>query len=161
MIYTAWLLALILLTWFFNYFLDRQHNPNQELTTHPNGQREVILQRNRVGHYVVSGTINGRSVVFLLDTGATVVAIPEFIAQRLNLARGMPVQVSTANGTVTSYSTQLENVALGPIELHQVKATINPQMQENEVLLGMSFLKKLEFTQRDDTLILRQINDDQ
>ena len=84
------------------------------------------------------------------------IALPEHIANQLRLEKGVPIQMVTANGTVTSYSTQLERVALGPIELNQVSATINPHMQEDEVLLGMSFLKKLEFTQRGDILILRQ-----
>ena len=158
MIYVAWILALILLTWFFNLFLERQSNPNQKIVgqQHADGSREVTLQRNQGGHYVATGTINGMPVVFLLDTGATMIALPEHIANQLRLEKGVPIQMVTANGTVTSYSTQLERVALGPIELNQVSATINPHMQEDEVLLGMSFLKKLEFTQRGDILILRQ-----
>jgi aspartyl protease family protein len=159
MIYAAWIVALLLLTLLFNHFLEQQHNPNQELTvqSYPNGTREVVLQRNRFGHYVASGTLNGMPVVFLLDTGATILSIPETIARRLNLSRGTPMEVSTANGTVTTYSTTIDKVALGPIELQQVTASINPHTQEDEVLLGMSFLKQLEFTQRGDTLIILQI----
>jgi len=160
MIVVAWLLALGLLTLFFNDFLDKQHNPNQDLNTQYNqdGTREVILQRNRSGHYVTKGTINGQPVVFFLDTGATIVSIPEPVARRLNLQRGVEMLANTANGTVTTYSSELDSVAVGEIELYRVRASINPQMQGDEILLGMSFLKHLEFTQRGNTLILRQLN---
>ncbi len=160
MIVAACLLALGLLTLFFNDLLDKQHNPNQDLNTQYNqdGTREVILQRNRSGHYVTKGTINGQPVVFFLDTGATIVSIPEPVARRLNLQRGVEMLANTANGTVTTYSSELDSVAVGEIELHRVRASINPQMRGDEILLGMSFLKHLEFTQRGDTLILRQLN---
>lgn len=158
MIIVAWILALGLLTLFFNNFVDKQHNPNQDLSTQyrQDGTREVKLQRNRRGHYVANGTINGQPVVFFLDTGATIVSIPEPVARRLNLQRGVEMLASTANGTVTTYSAELDSVAVGDIELHRVRASINPQMQSDEILLGMSFLKHLEFTQRGETLILRQ-----
>jgi aspartyl protease family protein len=158
MIFAAWIVVIGLLTLFFNSFLDNQHNPNQSFSTNydENGVREVILQRNRNGHYVANGTINGQPVVFFLDTGATIVSIPETTANRLNLKRGMAIQVNTANGAITTYHTKLNSIALGKIELHNVRASINPHIQSNDILLGMSFLKHLEFTQRGDTLILRQ-----
>lgn len=158
MIYVAWLLMLGLLFLFFNYFLEKQHNPNQKLAGqyHQDGTREVTLQRNRNGHYVASGTINDQPVVFFLDTGATMVSIPEHLAHRLNLRQGTPMIASTANGTITTYSTRLNSIALGPIELQRVRASINPHMSSDEILLGMSFLKHLEFTQRGNMLILRQ-----
>lgn len=161
MITVAWLLALGLLTWFFNQVLEQRENPNQAPIEqyHPDGHREVILQRNYSGHYVVSGTINDESVVFFLDTGATLVSIPQKIATQLQLVRGLPMEVETANGDITVYSTVLNKVTLGPIVLHQVRASINPNSQADEILLGMSFLKPLEFTQRGDTLILRQLPD--
>ncbi len=158
MIFVAWIVVIGLLTLFFNSFLDKQHNPNQTLRTQSgeNGAIEVVLQRNRNGHYVANGTINGQPVVFFLDTGATIVSIPEAVANRLNLKRGMAIQADTANGIITTYHTELDRIALGNIELRHVRASINPHSQSDEILLGMSFLKNLEFTQRGDTLILRQ-----
>jgi len=158
MIYAAWIFVLILLTLFFNYFLEQQQNPNQEVATQYNedGSREVVLQRNRSGHYMATGTINGQPVLFLLDTGATMVSIPEVVADRLNLSRGAPLLASTANGTITTYSTILSSIALGEIELYNVRASINPHMEDEEILLGMTFLKQLEFTQRGDILTIRQ-----
>ncbi|MDP4916602.1 MAG: aspartyl protease family protein, partial [Haliea sp.] len=75
----AWVVLLGLGVFYFNDVLERQLNPNQRLQTQytEDGVREVVLQRNRLGHYVTSGEINGQPVTFLLDTGATGVAIPE------------------------------------------------------------------------------------
>jgi aspartyl protease family protein len=158
MIYATWLIILGLLTLFFNQFLDKKYNPNQNISTRYNqdGSREIILKRNSNGHYVTNGTINGKPVVFFLDTGATMVSIPAHLKDYLNLEQGVPLMAQTANGTITTYHTSLDNIAIGAIELHNVRASLNPQMSMNEILLGMSFLKHLEFTQRGDTLILRQ-----
>lgn len=153
----AWLLLMALLVAYFSDLLDRQHNPNQRVDTLvDNGVREVTLQRNRFGHYVTSGAINGQPVVFMLDTGATGVAIPEAVANRLQLERGRPFRTQTANGVSTSWATRLDRVSVGDITLENVAAGITPGLAIDEILLGMSFLKHIEFTQRGDQLILRQ-----
>ncbi len=153
-----WVVIMGLLVMFFHSWQEKQHNPNQDLSLDLNtdGTRELTLQRNRFGHYVASGSINNTPVVFLLDTGASDVSVPEELAQKIGLKRGRPMIYQTANGTITVYATRLDRVDLGGIVLGQVRASINPNMQGNKVLLGMSFLKHLEFTQRGDTLILRQ-----
>ncbi len=158
MLIASWVLILGLLTVFFSDLLDQQNNPNSAPASQTNAQgaKEVRLQRNRYGHYVANGKINGHSVVFLLDTGATSVSIPETVARKIGLHRGREQRVSTANGSVTTYTAQLDSVSLGHISLHQINGHINPHSDEEEVLLGMSFLKHLEFTQRGDELILRQ-----
>jgi aspartyl protease family protein len=157
MIVAAWVIIIAMLTLMFSGFLENKYNPNQSVQTQHNsaGQREVILQRGRHGHYVATGAINGYTVTFLLDTGATDVAIPERVSKRIGLTRGMPMQVSTANGTITVYGTRLDTVSLGLIEMQNVRANINPYMNGDEVLLGMSFLKHLELVQKGDILILR------
>ncbi|MFK7828335.1 MAG: TIGR02281 family clan AA aspartic protease [Congregibacter sp.] len=154
----AWVALMALLTLYFGDVLDRQRNPNRDVTGEvtAEGIRELALRRNKMGHYVTPGTINGRGVVFLLDTGATGVAIPAAVAQRLSLAQGRPMLTSTANGTARSYQTRLAEVRIGDIRLNQVEAAISPGLQMNEVLLGMSFLKHIEFSQRGNTLTLRQ-----
>ncbi|MDH5710665.1 MAG: TIGR02281 family clan AA aspartic protease [Gammaproteobacteria bacterium] len=159
MVVAMWIVFLVLLTAFFEGVMDRQTNPNQNLSTQygANGIREVELQRNRYGHYVTDGTINGQQVVFMLDTGATGVAVPEHIAQQLQLKRGAVMQLQTANGVAIGYAAVLDSVAIDGIEMHEVNAVINPNDDTDVVLLGMSFLKKIEFTQRGNTLILRQL----
>lgn len=157
----AWISIMALLTLYFSDLLERQRNPNRDIegVLREGGVREVQLQRNRMGHYVTSGSINGEPVVFLLDTGATGVAIPAALAERLALPRGRSLMTQTANGVARSYRTRLGEVGIGPIRLRDVEAAITPGLRMQEVLLGMSFLKHIEFTQRGDKLTLRQYPD--
>lgn len=154
----AWLVLLALGVAFFGDFLDKQNNPNQSVQTQftEGGMREVVLQRNKFGHYVTAGAINGKPVTFMLDTGATGVAIPQDLTSYLGLTPGSAFQTQTANGIGIGYAVTLDRVSVGAIELHDVPASITPGLQTDEILLGMSFLKHIEFTQRGDTLILRQ-----
>ncbi len=153
----AWALGLWLATRFFGQWQEAQRNPNQVLSSQQGaGFVEVQLASNGQGHFLASGQINGQPVAFLLDTGATDVAIPAGVAKQLGLKRGAPISLHTANGTSTGYRTQLARLQLGAIVLTDVRALVAPGMQGDEILLGMSALKQLEFTQRDGTLLLRQ-----
>ena len=158
MIIATWAVIFILLGFLFKAILDNQFNPNQNIHTYTSidGIKELQLTRNSYGHYVASGSINHHSVIFILDTGATDVAIPDKLASNLGLKKGHPMTYRTANGEITVYATQLREISLGEITLQNVRATINPHYSSDEILLGMSFLKHLEFTQRGDTLTLRQ-----
>ena len=160
MLLLAFMIILGMMTWFFTGLLDSQRNPNQQVikTISTDGIPEVVLQQNRYGHYVATGSINGQSVEFMLDTGATDVAIPGKLAKLLKLKPGPEIKVSTANGTIVAKMTRLDRVELGSISLRNIKATINPFMDDDEVLMGMSFLKQLEMIQRGETLTLRQYN---
>ncbi|MDD2053304.1 TIGR02281 family clan AA aspartic protease [Pseudomonas putida] len=153
----AWGAGLFLATRFFGAWEQRQENPNAVVSSQQgDGFIEVQLQGNALGHFVATGQINGQAVQFMLDTGATDVAIPSAVAERLGLARGVPVTVSTANGRSEGYRTRLDSVRLGAIELRDVRALVAPGLDGEQVLLGMSALKKLEFTQRGGTMLLRQ-----
>lgn len=158
MIFAAWILVLGLLTLFFHKWWQNEYNPNQEYLskTTSEGVREVQLKRNRFGHYLANGKINGQEVIFLLDTGATSVSIPQEIARKLNLKPGLAYSVQTANGVISVYATKLETLELGDIMLQNIRAHINPKMDGSEILLGMVVLKKLELMQKGDTLTLRQ-----
>lgn len=149
-----WIALLVATTLIFNHVLEDINNPNQQLTVSINeqGQKEIVLERNRYGHYVATGKINGQSVEFLLDTGATLVAIPEHIARQLNLKKGRAFQSQTANGTSQSYTTMIDTLALGAIVMTNVPASISSGMEFDEILLGMSFLKHLQLTQQGKTL---------
>lgn len=137
----------------------KQHNPNQnpESQLLEQGIKEVYLRQNDYHHYVTSGLIQQHPVTFLLDTGASHVVIPEALAKKINLKKGIKTWVQTANGTIEVYSTQLKSLEIGAIKLFNVRASINPAMSETEeVLLGMSVLKELEFIQSGENLTLRQ-----
>lgn len=153
----AWLLLFFFLYSVFDYSILERTNPNQMIVTQMNGdKREIVLQRNAYGHYVVNGTINEQQVTFLLDTGATDIAISESLANRLELKKGRKVIVNTANGNIAAYQTRLDNVALGDIILYDLNATILSNLHGNEALLGMNFLKHFEITQKGNTLTITQ-----
>ncbi|MBA1199332.1 TIGR02281 family clan AA aspartic protease [Pseudomonas plecoglossicida] len=153
----AWAAAMFLTTRFFGVWEDQQRNPNaQPESAHGDGFIEVRLLSNGQGHFVADGAINGQTVHFMLDTGATDVAIPESLAKGLELQRGAPVLVSTANGRTEGYRTRLDSLQLGDIRLQGVRALVVPGLDGTTVLLGMSALKQLEFTQRGGSMLLRQ-----
>lgn len=149
MIALAWLLLGGLLWWGFDQYL----NPNARLAEVADG--EVVLRRGPDGHYRAPGRINGERVGFMVDTGATVVAVPEATARRLGLKPGAPLRVRTANGEATAYATRLERVELGGALATDVAAHIVPGMGGDEALLGMSFLARYEIAMRDGELRIR------
>ena len=154
----SWIAAIGLMTLLFTNVLDHKRNPNQNLSTKvlENGSKEVVLLGSAHGHYVASGKINYQLVVFLVDTGASFVSIPEQVAQRVGLKKEHPITASTANGKITVYTTLLEQISIGDITLYNVKADINPNMEGEEILLGMSFLRNLSVTHEDGKLTIRQ-----
>lgn len=153
----AWVAGLFLASRFFGGMEQRQENPNPEpSSTHGSGFVEVRLAGNRQGHFVADGRVNGQAVTFMLDTGATEVAIPQEVARRLALEKGLPVALTTANGATQGYRTRLATLTLGDIHLAQVSAVVVPGLPGEQILLGMSALKRLEFTLRDGTMLLRQ-----
>lgn len=154
----AWISGFVLLIAVFDGLLDFQYNPNASPESRTVGRQiEVVLKRNKQGHYVSGGTINGVNVTFMVDTGATSVAIPAQLANDLHLTPERQGYANTANGRVAIMTTTLRELTIGNIVLNDIQAVINPGMQDDEILLGMSVLKQLEFTQRQDTLILRTL----
>lgn len=150
--------SLLLLGMFYLYFergLEARNNPNHQLQIAPG--TELVLKRGRDGHYVFPGTINSQPVTFLLDTGATLVSVPAHLADELGLEAGARQRSVTANGSVTTHATRVDTLAFGPFALRGVPASLNPGIAGDRVLLGMSVLKHLEFTQRGDTLTLRPL----
>jgi len=157
LLFAAWIVGLALLVLLFRGVLDRQRNPNPEpvASADPVGMPTVVLRRNRAGHYVAGGRINGEPVVFILDTGATDVALPLSLARRLGLVLRPGGRSQTANGLVETWTTRLDSVDLGGLVARDLRASVLPNLSGDEVLLGMSYLKRLELVQRGDTLTLR------
>jgi aspartyl protease family protein len=112
------------------------------------------LYADGVGHFVSDGSINGTNVRFLVDTGATSVAMNSRDAARLGISfRGGPREpVSTANGTIVVYRVKLDTMRVGGIELHNVAAVVHDGDHPTLVLLGMSFLNRVDM-RRDGTLL--------
>jgi len=114
------------------------------------GRQNVTLGADARGHFVTMGSINGGSVRFLVDTGATFIALPAAEARRLgiNYLRGERGQMQTANGVAVAYRVKLDSVKIGDIEVHNVDAVVSENDAMSVTLLGMSFLNRMEM-QRD------------
>lgn len=120
------------------------------------GQR-VTLRADSRGHFIDSGSINGRPMQFMVDTGASTVAIGQPEAERLGLEfrKGQPVLMSTANGQVQGWRMRLTSVRIGEVELQGVDAVVTPQAMPF-VLLGNSFLTAFQMTRTDDQMVLEK-----
>ncbi|HEX4583475.1 MAG TPA: retropepsin-like aspartic protease [Burkholderiaceae bacterium] len=115
----------------------------------------VVLTAGPGGHFISTGQVNGASVQFLVDTGATEVSMSTQQADRIGLQyrSGTPVAMATANGTVQGYQVHLDSVQLGAVEVYNVQAIVTPS-QMPFVLLGNSFLTHFQLKQENDLLTL-------
>lgn len=115
----------------------------------------VTLQADARGHYMVQGQINGGSVRMLLDTGATMIALPASEAVRLGIdyRKGRIGYLNTANGVVPAYQVKLNTVKVGDIEINQVDAVVQEQGLPL-ILLGMSFLNRTEMRREGEQMVL-------
>ncbi|MDH3872110.1 MAG: retroviral-like aspartic protease family protein, partial [Gammaproteobacteria bacterium] len=77
------------------------------------------------------------------------------VAERLGLKKGRSVVYQTANGAITAWQTTVDEIRLGELRVGPVRASINPHMDGDGILLGMSFLKQLDFSQQGNTLTLQ------
>ena len=148
----AWISFFVVVGLFFHEQLQEKNDPNRSLAVTQGEQ--LILKRNRAGHYLAPGSINGIQVQFLLDSGATWLSIPSHIANKAGLTKGPEAWVNTANGEIKTFQTLVDEVSLAGLTRYQVRALINPADHQEVVLLGMNFLKHYEWHQSGDTLVL-------
>ncbi len=118
---------------------------------------QIMLAAEPGGHFVTSGSINGRAVRFVVDTGATTIAMGEADARRIGLdyTRGQRGMVRTANGDVPSYRVSLREVRVGDVTVYNVDATVVPASME-VMLLGNSFLSRFQMRRDADILVLEK-----
>jgi aspartyl protease family protein len=116
----------------------------------------VVLTPDKNGHFVSSGSINGASVRFLVDTGATMVSMSVEDARRagVNYLAGERGYSQTANGVTSVYKVKLGQVTLGDITLRDIDGAVQENSALPVVLLGMSFLGKLEMRREGNSLTL-------
>jgi aspartyl protease family protein len=124
------------------------------------GLRSLSIPRDARGHFETEGRIDGQRIAFMIDTGASVIALNESSAARFGLRplRGdYRATVSTANGTVMAAPTRLPMVDIGGLVVRDVDAMVLPDEALSENLLGLSFLSKLRrFEYADGKLVLEQ-----
>jgi aspartyl protease family protein len=120
------------------------------------GSGQVILTADSRGHFYANGSINGVSVRFIVDTGATTVSLSASEARRMgiNYLAGTRGQNMTANGLVNVYHVRIDNVRVGDITLNNVEASVHESSGLNIALLGMSFLNRTQMTRDGDRLTL-------
>jgi aspartyl protease family protein len=117
----------------------------------------VVLSAGSGGHFFTLGQINGQSVQFLVDTGASAVSISADQAQRIGLKfqNGQPVQMSTANGIVPAWRLRLESVRIGDVMVYDVDSVVSAGSMPF-VLLGNSFLSRFQMTRNNDQMVLEK-----
>ena len=126
-------------------------------TYQPSERREIRILKDR-GGYFLDGLINGQPVRFLVDTGATSVALSERHAARLGLQHrvdGRPVGIGTASGDALGHAIRLSSLAIGGVKLNDVRAVVIEGDSPRHVLLGMNVLSRFDIDQRENLLILR------
>ena len=119
------------------------------------GGSQIVLTAGTGGHFLTDGQINGRTVRFLVDTGATAVSMSSSDAERIGLdyKRGQPVRINTANGVIQGYTIMLNSVRVGDVEIYNVQATVASRDMPY-VLLGNSFLGRFQMKRENDQLTL-------
>jgi len=123
-------------------------------------QAMISIAPDAIGQYRIQGTINGYSTDFLVDTGASLVAISEREAKQIGIAYANSPErapVVTAQGQANSYIVDLETLTVGGIQTHHVRAAVIPGDYPVEVLLGMSFLHKVKMEQTAGVMVLKQL----
>jgi len=120
------------------------------------GVASVTLYADTAGHFISECYVNGAPLKFLLDTGATTVALNSGDAKfaKIDYKRGEPIQVSTANGVVTAYRVTIATLKIGALTLNQVEASVLEGGSPSVVLLGMSALNRLDMKRQDIALTL-------
>jgi aspartyl protease family protein len=116
----------------------------------------AVLQSDGRGHFVAQGSINGKAVTMMVDTGASVTVLPANEANRLGIdyrARGTPGAANTANGVVQTWNLSLDSVQVQGITLYNVSASVI-EAPLNTILLGNSFLNRLQMQREGETMVL-------
>jgi aspartyl protease family protein len=118
--------------------------------------QSATLVADTAGHFTADGTVNGQSIRFIVDTGATITAIPAAEARRLGIdvAKGQPVLLRTANGTARGRQVKLDVVSLGGVTLYGVEAVVMEGDGLAMPLLGMSFLNRMDMKREGSVLTL-------
>lgn len=123
-------------------------------TTDANGDVVVTVSQGPQGHYNVAGKINGQSVKFVVDTGATDIAIPMSVAKKLGLPLGRRINTITANGYGVAYETTISSIELGGIKMNGFSASVTEGLVGDTALLGMSFLSRTKVMQQNGVMTI-------
>lgn len=131
----------------------------QNVAAQPGGQgpSQAVLTSDLRGHFMTTGTINGVAVRFMVDTGASIIALGPSEAKRIGIdpSKGMSEMIMTANGVAPISRVKLDAVRVGDIVMHGVEAGVSTQDMP-VILLGMSFLNRCEMLRDGQTMTLKK-----
>jgi len=117
---------------------------------------DLAINRSQDGHFYTTGTINGKEAKFMVDTGASLVSVSEEFAQKAFIRGGVPTTFKTANGDRPGLVVEGVGVSIGPVSVTNVKVGVGLRGgDENDALLGQSFLSKFDITMSKTQMVLR------
>jgi aspartyl protease family protein len=117
---------------------------------------KIVLPLASGGHFLAQGLVNGKPIQFMVDTGATTVALGVDDAKRMGIdyQKGRPVRMGTANGVAQGWLVKLNSVRIGDVEVYEVEAIVGPNMPY--ALLGNSFLSRFSMNRTSDQMVLER-----
>jgi len=150
----VWMAIAGALYWGFEYF---EQSRQAKLRPYSRGAGELVIPRQRDGHFHVRGEINRQPVTFLVDTGASHVSVSQALAEQAGLPQGAPMTLSTANGTRPGQLVRGVPVRAGDLVLNDASISVGLSgMPIDQALLGQSFLKHFDVEIGRDTMVLRR-----
>lgn len=134
--------------------MERFMEPKKAVVT---AQGELVIPRHRDGHFYVEGTVNGKPIRFMVDTGATGVVVTEAFARGAGLPQGEPTTFNTANGPLTGRTVRGMAVTAGPLSVSPTSVGVGLLGGKSDVgLLGQSFLSKFQVSMTRERMVLRR-----
>jgi aspartyl protease family protein len=135
-------------------FMDSRLKPTvATATTTELARGEIVIPRSRDGHYYLRGSINGTPLVFMVDTGASLVSVSAELARKAALPRGAPGQFATAGGEVQGEIVPGQSIEAGGIRVAPLSVAVG--FSGDVALLGQNFLRRVDVLQSDDRMVLR------
>ena len=117
---------------------------------------DLVIPRARDGHFYAPGAVNGQTVMFMVDTGASLVSVSEPVAQAAMMRGGVPTLFHTANGSQPGRVVSGVHVTVGPVSVTNVKVGVGLVMGDDQLaLLGQSFLSKFDISIKQNQMVLR------
>ena len=148
-IFTFWLVVIGLLFWISTEFLK----PKPATVT---ASGDLVIPKARDGHYYAQGTVGGQPVMFMVDTGASMVTVSEALARSASLGPGATTIFQTANGQLQGRIVTGVPVTVGPLRISGVRVGVGlVGGAPDQALLGQNFLSRFDITLTGDTMTLR------
>ncbi|MDI9334374.1 MAG: TIGR02281 family clan AA aspartic protease [Cytophagales bacterium] len=151
---TFWLALMVGVYFGFNHFMK----PKPQVIT---STGDLVIERSRDGHFYADGAINGARVRFLVDTGASLVAVSESFAKNVGLSTGEPTTFHTANGSRAGYIAPSAEVSVGSMFISSIRVGVgltghDAKGEPPTALLGQNFLSKFDVTIGKDQMTIKQ-----